>query len=202
MAEELTSAVDKLVLLDRSKLTAAIAKAEKLKKGDYTTATWKTMQTALSVAKTVNEKISLNQDEVDTAEKGLTAAIKALEKLAVKPATPTSVKAAWAGVKKVTVTWKAAKNATKYEVYRSYSKKGKYVKLGATSKKTYTDKKATPGKTAYYKVIAYNGKLKGSYSKIVSTSILKAPAKLKATVKKAGKKKNVTLSQSKRSFWI
>ncbi|MCI9447373.1 MAG: hypothetical protein HFH36_08265 [Lachnospiraceae bacterium] len=197
VAEELTSAVDKLVLLDRSKLTAAIAKAEKLKKGDYTTATWKTMQTALSVAKTVNEKISLNQDEVDTAEKGLTAAIKALEKLAVKPATPTSVKAAWAGVKKVTVTWKAAKNATKYEVYRSYSKKGKYVKLGATSKKTYTDKKATPGKTAYYKVIAYNGKLKGSYSKIVSTSILKAPAKLKATVKKAGKKKNVTLSFGK-----
>lgn len=115
----------------------------------------------------------------------------------VKPATPASVKAAWTGAKNVTVTWKAAKNATKYEVYRSYSKNGKYVKLGATSKKTYTDKKATPGKTAYYKVIAYNGKVKGSYSKVASTSILKAPAKLKAAVKKAGKKKNVTLSFGK-----
>ena len=68
-----------------------------------------------------------------------------------------------------------------------------------TKKKTYsyTDKKAAPGKTAYYKVIAYNGNVKGSYSKVSSVYILKTPAKVKATVKKSGKKKNVTISFGK-----
>ncbi len=44
------------------------------------------------------------------------------------------------------------KGATTYQVYRSTSKKGKYKKLTATKKTSYTDKKATGGKTYYYKI--------------------------------------------------
>lgn len=207
-ANGLTEAVNNLVVLDRSKLESAIVAAEKLKKDGYTADSWNKMQSALAAAKAVNAKDSLNQNEVTAAANALNEAVNGLKKqtvappttTVVKPATPTSVKATWTGTKNVKITWKAAKNATKYEVYRSYSKKGKFTKVGTvTKKKTYsiTDKKATPGKTAYYKVIAYNGKVKGTYSKVSSVYILKAPAKVKATVKKSGKKKNVTVSFGK-----
>ena len=189
---------------DKTKLDAAIKKAESLKSDNYTAASWKAVDDALKEAKTVNGKQDATQEQVNAAEKKLTGAINALEKkpVEVKPATPTSVKAAWAGTKNVKVTWKAAKNATKYEVYRSYSssKNAKFTKIGTVTKKntyTYTDKKATPGKTAYYKVIAYNGKVKGSYSKAAKAYILKAPASLKAVAKKSGKKRNVTVSFKK-----
>ncbi len=206
-ANRLTDAVNKLVVLDRSKLESAIAAAGKLKKDDYTTDSWNKMQSALAAAKAVNAKDSLNQNEVTAAANALNEAIKALKRQTVttppapvKPATPASVKASWTGTKNVKISWKAAKNATRYEVYRSYSKKGKFTRVGNVTKKktySYTDKKAAPGKTAYYKVIAYNGNVKGSYSKVSSVYILKAPAKVKATVKKSGKKKNVTISFGK-----
>lgn len=210
-ASGLAEAVDKLVALDRSKLESAIAAAEKLKNDGYTADSWNKMQSALAAAKDVSAKDSLNQDEVTAAADALNQAVSALKKQTVTPptpvkpatpATPASVKASWTGTKNVKITWKAAKNATKYEVYRSYSnsKKAKFTKVGTvTKKKTYslTDKKATPGKTAYYKVIAYNGQVKGSYSKVSSVYILKAPAKVKASVKRSGKKRNVTVSFGK-----
>ncbi len=121
-----------------------------------------------------------------------------------KAGKPASVKAAWAGQssKNVKVTWKQAKNATKYLVYRSYKSKSGFKKIGEVkyNKKgsyTFTDKKATAGKKVYYKVVSYNGSAKGTESSVVSTSILKKPAKVKATVKKSGKKKNVTISFGK-----
>lgn len=122
----------------------------------------------------------------------------------VKAGKPGSVKAAWAGnsSKNVKVTWKKAANATKYLVYRSYKSKSGFKKIGevkATSKTSYafTDKKATAGKKVYYKVVSYNGTTKGTESSTVYTCILKKPAKVKATVKKSGKKNNVTISFGK-----
>ncbi len=55
-----------------------------------------------------------------------------------------------------------------------------YKKIGQTTKTSYTDTSATPGKTAYYKVIAYNGKTKGAYSGPKSAYILKTPGSVKA----------------------
>lgn len=54
--------------------------------------------------------------------------------------------------KQVALKWKKISKATSYQVYRSTSQKGKYTKIATTSKTSYTDKKATKGKTYYYKI--------------------------------------------------
>ena len=55
---------------------------------------------------------------------------------------------------KAKVTWKKVDGATKYIVYRSTSKKGKFEKVGTSKTTSFTDKKAKNGKTYYYKVVA------------------------------------------------
>ena len=64
---------------------------------------------------------------------------------------PTSLKAA-AGKRKVTITYKKAAGATKYEIYRSTQKSKGYQKIAATTKTKYVDTKAKKGKQYYYKV--------------------------------------------------
>ncbi len=54
--------------------------------------------------------------------------------------------------KQVFISFKKIKGASSYEVYRSTSQKGKYKKIASTKKTSYTDKKATGGKTYYYKI--------------------------------------------------
>lgn len=73
--------------------------------------------------------------------------------------------------KQVALKWKKVTGATQYQVYRSTSKDGKYKKIATTKKTSYTDKKATGGKTYYYKICV--GKKNGSktyysYSKVKS----------------------------------
>lgn len=182
--------------VNKTALVSAITEAGKKVQKDYTAASWSKFQAALTAAKSVNGNKDATQAQVDKAAKDLQDAMKALQKVTVAPAKPgkaASVKALWTGKKNVKVTWKKASKATKYVVYRSYSKNGKYTKLGTTTKLAYTDKKAAPGKTAYYKVLTYNGKTKGSYSSISSAYLLKAPASLKVKVSK----KNITVSFAK-----
>lgn len=54
--------------------------------------------------------------------------------------------------KQVALKWKKVKGAKNYQVYRSTSPKGKYKKIATTNKSSYTDKKATKGKTYHYKI--------------------------------------------------
>ncbi|MCI8299953.1 MAG: hypothetical protein HFI69_06345 [Lachnospiraceae bacterium] len=79
--------------------------------------------------------------------------------------------------KRVTLKWKKIKGATTYQIYRSTSKKGKYKKIGSTTKLTYTDKKAKGGKTYYYKVRTgkknNNKTYYSSYSKVKSVKAKK-----------------------------
>ncbi len=180
---------------DKTKLAAAISEAGKKLQKDYTSASWSKMQAALAEAKKVQADASADQNTIDKATNNLNAAIRALVKAPVQPGKPSSVKATWSGAKKVKVTWKSAKNATKYEVYRSYSKTKNYKKLGSTKKLSFTDSKVTPGKTAYYKVIAYNGTTKGAYSSVKSLYIVKAPTSVKAKLK--NKKVTVTFKKAK-----
>lgn len=88
---------------------------------------------------------------------------------------------------KATVKWGTVKNATKYEVYRSTSKKGTYTKVATVSSKTksYTDKKVTGGKTYYYKIRAYKTTEAGadSYSSYSTVKSVKVKA-AKTTSKK------------------
>jgi len=50
--------------------------------------------------------------------------------------------------------WSALEGAVKYEIYRSASKDGEFTKTYTTAKTTYTNTKAEPGKTYYYRVKA------------------------------------------------
>ena len=54
--------------------------------------------------------------------------------------------------KQVALKWKKMKGAKNYQVFRSTSPKGKYKKIATTNKISYTDKKATKGKTYHYKI--------------------------------------------------
>lgn len=69
-----------------------------------------------------------------------------------------------AGKKKVTVTFKKAKGAKSYQIFRS-TKKGKgYKKIGTVSKCKFVDKKAKSGKRYYYKVRSVRGKLSSGFT--------------------------------------
>ena len=89
-ASNLTAAIDALakkpeeVKVNTEKLEAAIAKADALKdkEADYPAESWKTMQTALTEAKSALEAKE-SQEKVDAAEAKLTKTIDALEKNAV-----------------------------------------------------------------------------------------------------------------------
>lgn len=52
----------------------------------------------------------------------------------------------------IKVTWLKTTGTSRYDVYRSYSKNGKYTRIAKTTSKNYTDKGGTVGKKAYYKV--------------------------------------------------
>ena len=60
----------------------------------------------------------------------------------------------------INLTWEEVYNATKYEIYRSEKKDGKYSKIATVTTSSYKDKKVTYGKTYYYKVKAIGKKNK------------------------------------------
>ncbi len=78
-----------------------------------------------------------------------------------------------AGSKSATITYKKVKNAKKYYIYRSDSKKGAFKLVGTTSKLKFKDKKLTSKKTYRYKVRAISKNSMGAdkfsaYSKVKS----------------------------------
>lgn len=201
--EEAKKALEKAVAglspvkADKSNLEQAITEAESKKQASYTPTTWSKLQEALQAARNVNQETSPLKSEVDAAEQSLRAAISGLVEVQNnigKPAAPANVKATWSGAKTVKLTWNKSADAVSYDVYRSNAKTKGYKKIASDIKGTsYTDKKATAGKNAYYKVIAKNSAGESAYSNVASVYILKAPAKLKA---KAAKGK-VTISFGK-----
>lgn len=61
----------------------------------------------------------------------------------------------------ITLTWKKAKGAVTYEIYRSTKKNSGFTKVAETKKLKYTDKNLTYGKTYYYQVYALSNGSKG-----------------------------------------
>ena len=55
---------------------------------------------------------------------------------------------------KPVISWEKVDGAKKYTVYRATSENGKYSKLGTSKTSSYTDTKAVPGTTYFYKVVA------------------------------------------------
>ena len=85
--------------------------------------------------------------------------------------------------------------ATKYKIYRSTSKNGKYTKIGELKKEgTFIDKKLVIGKTYYYKVRAYNKNGdSGAYSSVESKKTI--PSTPSLALKTTNKKISITLNK-------
>lgn len=126
----------------------------------------------------------------------ITVMIAMIVGIAFAAATPMEVSAASKTPAKVTITaaksvdynavkitWKKAKNAKQYQVYRATSKNGKYTKVKTTKSAYWTNTKLTTGKKYYYKVRAVNGKKTGKFSAVKSA----APKLKKATNLKVAK---------------
>ena len=86
------------------------------------------------------------------------------------------------------IAWTKTRNTYEYRVYRSASKKGKFKRIATTKDCSYTDHKASIGKTYYYKVAAVkrNGDLKKS--NIVSTKTRLDRPRVSIRFKKGHKK--------------
>lgn len=85
---------------------------------------------------------------------------------------PTKLKAK-AGDKKVTLSWKKAKGAEKYAIYRSTRKDSGYKKIASTTKTKFVDKKLKSGKRYYYKVRTLRGSAKSGFTKPVLSGNVK-----------------------------
>ena len=95
----------------------------------------------------------------------------------------------------VKITWKQAKYAKKYQVYRAPSKYGKYKLIRTTTSRSYINKSLATGKKYYYKVRAVNGSKKGSFSyKKCATPALKKTYGVKTT---ANNYNSITVSWAK-----
>ena len=97
----------------------------------------------------------------------------------------------------VSIVWKKATNAKKYEVYRATSKKGTYKKIKTTEARSFKNTGLTTGKTYYYKVRAINGTQKGAFSAIKSVTpklkkvnLTTVTRKTKTSIKLSWKKVN------------
>ena len=77
----------------------------------------------------------------------------AASKKPAKPIVTVSVTA-----KTVTLSWKKAKKANKYQVYRATSKNGKYKKIKTTKGLSFKNTGLTTGKMYFYKVRSISGK--------------------------------------------
>lgn len=69
----------------------------------------------------------------------------------------------------VTLSWKKAKGAKKYQIYRSTSKNGTYKKIKTTKKLSYKNTGLKKGKMNFYKVRSVSGKKKSKFRKVAAT---------------------------------
>lgn len=207
MAEEIETTVKNLQYkpADYSKVEEAIASVPK----DLTKYTEETVTALNKVLEAVKRDLDImHQEEVDAMAEAIQEGVK---NLALKseedpqppritpPAVPKSVKAKSAAYNKIQISWKKVKNASGYEIYQYNSKTKKYIKIGSTTKISYTKKGLTTGTVYKFKVRAYRKEsgqtVRGKFSAVVSTK----PALTKVTGFKKGKikKKAITMSWKK-----
>lgn len=193
----LKTAINTLVkVANKAELKKSIEAANKLKKADYTSSTWKKFDAALKEAKAVYSNANATQAQVDDAKKKLDDAKKALKKKVIKV---TKVKITngkslkIAAGKKVTLkTTVAPKNASNKKVKWSISKKDKkYATVSA--KGVVTTKKAGKGKTVTVTATAADGSKKKATVKIsiMKNAVTKVTLKAKSKTLKVGKKVTV-----------
>lgn len=84
---------------------------------------------------------------------------------------------------KITLTWKKASGATKYDIYRSTNDTSNFRKIKTITSTKFTNTVKT-GATYYYKIVSYTNKAKGGESSVVSaTAVCAEPTNVKASSK-------------------
>ena len=87
---------------------------------------------------------------------------------ASKPAKVSNVKITKVSSTKIKITWKKAKNAKKYQIYRAddidKAESNKFKKVATTSKTSYTAKLSKKGNVYIFKIRGINGKTNGTWS--------------------------------------
>lgn len=73
--------------------------------------------------------------------------------------------------KTVKISWKKAKGAKGYQIYRATKQNGRYKKVKTTKGTVYTDKNLKQGKRYYYKIRAYADNRMGKHSKAKSVVV-------------------------------
>ena len=94
-------------------------------------------------------------------------------KITLKKLTAPSKLKVSAGKRKVTLSWKKASGAKKYEIYRSSKKKSGYKKIATTTKTKYENKKLKKGARYYYKVRTLRGSAKSGFTNRVLSGKVK-----------------------------
>lgn len=90
----------------------------------------------------------------------------AASKKPAKPKVTVSVTA-----KTVTISWKKAKKAKKYQIFRATKKNGKYKRIKTTKALSFKNTGLTTGKMYFYKVRSISGKRKSSFTKVAATPL-------------------------------
>lgn len=100
---------------------------------------------------------------------------------------PSSLNVEVTAYNKIKLTWKASSDATGYEIYRTKTSNGTFVKIATTTNTFYVNDNITTGQRYYYKIRAIravNGGTENVYSSftgIVNTkAVLDAPSNVKA----------------------
>jgi len=90
--------------------------------------------------------------------------------IAVKIAAPANVTATAGSTSAISLTWDAVPNAATYDIYRSASLDGTYVKAGSATAATFTDSGLSASTTYYYKIKAVGEDVSSDYSTAASAT--------------------------------
>lgn len=117
----------------------------------------------------------------------------------IHPAKVTGLKFSSATKSVIKISWTKSASGTGYAIQRATSQNGKYstiALIGNLKTVSYTDKKVSPNKTYYYKIIAYKSLDGGKLTSVASAGIKTATAtkapKLSSAKAKSGKKAYVS----------
>ena len=122
--------------------------------------------TSAKAGKTYYYKVIAAYTADESANSAYSAVVSAKAKLA-QPVITVELDAASG---KASISWEKITGAKKYDVYRAASETGKYSKVKTTTAASYTDTKATVGKTYFYKVkaVASSSSYNSAYSDVQS----------------------------------
>ncbi len=126
---------------------------------------------------TYKNNVDFGKATVIIKAKGSRVSGKVTKTFNIVPQTPNIVKVTGRTTNQITLTWTHSDYATRYQLFRSTSKDGKYERIYSSPSRwvyTYTDTGLKEGTHYYYKIRAYkkvNGKkYYGAFSEVVKTN--------------------------------